>query len=149
MIVDQLENAERYYALHPAFAPAFDFLRQQYNNHLESGRHDTDDDGIYIMAVSGDGNGRNDIIMEAHQKFIDIHLTVEGLEEIGWKPRAQCEQRQTEYDAEGDCELFKDEPISFTALPPGTFAIYFPEDAHAPMTGQDEVRKLVAKVAVD
>ena len=149
MVVDHLENAERYYALHPAFSQAFDFLKQHYSSNLEPGRHEVDGDRVYMMSVSGNGNGHANFVMEAHQKYIDIHLTLEGLEEIGWKPRAHCKQRHSEYDAEGDCELFKDAPEWWTPLTAGTFAIYFPEDAHAPMAGQGAVRKIVAKVAVD
>jgi len=149
MVVDHLENAERYYTLHPAFADAFDFLRRHINSTLEPGRHEVDGDRIYMMSVKGGGHGHTDIVVESHQQYIDIHLTLEGLEEIGWLPHSHCADRQTEYDAAGDCELFKDQPISWTALPAGTFAIYFPEDAHAPMVGQGAVRKLVAKVAVN
>jgi biofilm protein TabA len=35
------------------------------------------------------------------------------------------------------------------ATPPGTFAIFFPEDAHAPMAGEGLIHKVVVKVAVD
>jgi len=149
MVVDHIENAERYYLLHPAFAEAFDFLRQHYSSDLQPGRHEVDGERIYMMSVRGNGQGHNETVMEAHRKYIDIHLTLEGIDEIGWKPRAHCAKRHTEYEAEGDCELFKDESEWWTPLPAGTFAIYFPEDAHAPMVGQGFVRKLVAKIAVD
>jgi len=34
----------------------------------------------------------------------------------------------------------------YFALTDGQFAIFFPEDVHAPMIGEDEIRKLVIKV---
>ncbi|HVF10394.1 MAG TPA: YhcH/YjgK/YiaL family protein, partial [Abditibacteriaceae bacterium] len=106
MVVAHLENTERYHTLHPAFAEALAFLKQHADSDLEPGRHEVDGERIYVMAVRGNGHGRAGIVMEAHRKYIDIHLTLGGLEEIGWKPRAHCTQRQAEYDAEDDCELF-------------------------------------------
>lgn len=147
MIIDRLENAPRYYALHPAFAEAFEYLRAL-TGPLEAGRHEIDGDRLFVMAANGTGRGRDDMLIEAHQKYIDIHFTIDGVEELGWKAIQRCEQRKTEYDEAGDCELFTDQPDSINVLPPGTFGIYFPEDAHAPMIGQGEVHKAVVKVAV-
>src|SRR5688572_23573717 len=147
MVIDRLENADRYTALHPAFTEAFEYLRGL-TGPLEPGRHEVDGERIFVMGPNGTGRGRDDMLMEAQQKYIDIHYTIEGTEELGWKAIQQCEHVKSEYEEVGDCILFTDQPESVNALPPGTFGIYFPEDVHAPMIGQGEVRKAVVKVAV-
>ncbi len=65
---------------------------------------------------------------------------------IGWKPRGACTQPKGEYNDEKDVLFFADAPDMHFQLRDGQFAIFFPEDVHAPMIGEDEIRKLVIKV---
>ncbi len=148
MIVDHLDNAERYLPLNPHFASAFRFLRRQKASQLEAGRHEIDGESVYALLNVASGRGHVPPV-EAHRRYIDIHFTLEGTDEIGWKPLGECLQRQTDFDAESDCEFFSDVPEVWVSLPVGCFAIVFPEDAHAPMAGQGNVRKFVMKVVVD
>jgi beta-galactosidase beta subunit len=39
--------------------------------------------------------------------------------------------------------------MTWVAVPPGSFAIFFPHDAHAPLGGEGRVKKAVVKVASD
>jgi len=41
-----------------------------------------------------------------------------------------------------------DAPDMFFGLTDGQFVIFFPEDVHAPMIGEDEIKKLVIKVKI-
>ena len=59
-----------------------------------------------------------------------------------------CQKPQGEYDAEKDIEFFEDVPDSYVTVLPGEFAVFFPEDAHAPLIGTGEVHKVVIKVPV-
>jgi len=52
------------------------------------------------------------------------------------------------HNSEKDAALFNDEPLIWCAVPSGAFAMFFPEDAHAPMVSDGEVHKLIVKVAV-
>lgn len=45
-----------------------------------------------------------------------------------------------------DIRFFDDEPETFYTLRPGQFTIFFPEDGHAPMIGEGNVRKIIVKV---
>ncbi|MBO4344254.1 MAG: YhcH/YjgK/YiaL family protein, partial [Victivallales bacterium] len=44
--------------------------------------------------------------------------------------------------------LFSDKPQSFFDVRPGCFAIFFPEDAHAPNIGTGVHKKVVVKIAM-
>jgi len=148
MIIDHLRNAARYCVLHPQFERAFAWLREHAANAAED-RHELDGERLFVMVSDGQGGGRAGKVLEAHRRYIDIHYTLSGTEEIGWKATAECAQRQTAYDADNDFELFSDAPASWSTLPPGVFAVCFPEDAHAPLAGTGAVRKCVVKIAVE
>jgi len=149
MILDHLANAGRYACLHPAFARAFEFLRRDDLSDLPAGRHEIDGDRLYAMVVQAPGKGRDEAKLEAHREYVDIQLSVAGTDVIGWKPTAGCRHPETEFNPETDLGLYSDDPDAWVAVPPNTFAILFPEDAHAPMGGSGSLHKVVVKVAVD
>jgi biofilm protein TabA len=92
------------------------------------------------------GRGHKGARLEAHRQYIDVQLTLEGIEEIGWSPLAAC--RPSVFDTAKDIGFFDDRPHVWLTLPPAHFAIFFPSDAHAPLGGMGKVRKAVVKVAV-
>jgi biofilm protein TabA len=53
------------------------------------------------------------------------------------------------YTAEREVMLFADRPETWFVVKPGSFTIFYPQDAHAPLAGSGETRKAVMKVAVD
>ena len=85
---------------------------------------------------------------ECHDKHIDIQLCLKGTEQIGWKPRQSCSQLKDEYNAEKDVTFYRDPPDIYFQLTDGQFAIFFPEDVHAPMIGEGEIKKIVIKVKI-
>ena len=87
--------------------------------------------------------------LECHRKYIDIQLVLEGVDEMGWKPLADCSEPVADYSAEKDIRFFRDAPASWIATPPGAFCIFFPEDAHAPLVASGNIRKVIFKIAVD
>ena len=83
---------------------------------------------------------------ECHNKNIDIQLCIRGVETIGWTPREKCVTPNGGYNEEKDVQLYFDSADTFFQLTNGQFAIFFPEDVHAPMIGEGEIKKLVIKV---
>ena len=53
------------------------------------------------------------------------------------------------YDSENDFELFHDTPTTYFSLTPGEFVVFLPQDAHAPLIGSGELRKIIFKIAID
>ncbi len=148
MILDRLENAFRYALLHPAFADAFEWLRQADPATLAAGKHEKDGDRLFFVTFQKEGRGREAVKLETHRKYIDIQYTAAGCDEIGWSPASECRHPVAPFDVEKDAGLFTDTPKSWSVVPAGTLAIYFPEDAHAPMAGRGMIRKIIAKVAL-
>jgi biofilm protein TabA len=157
MILDTLATADRYANLHPSFARAFAYLREANWTQLLSAvqaaeppstRHSIDGDRMYVSIDCLEGRGREGARLEAHRRYIDIQFTIDGDEEIGWKPLADCALTSIAYDQAKDVMFFRDRPDSWLSLPAGRFAIFFPDDAHAPLAGRGTLKKAIVKIAV-
>lgn len=148
MVIDVLSGAARYAHLHPAFSRAFQFLRETDLSSLVPGRHDIDGDAIYVSIDPVDGRGREAARLESHRAHIDIQLTLRGEEQIGWKPLVSCQAPDGEFDESRDVGFYRDRPDTWLVLRPGTFAIFFPEDAHAPLAGSGPLKKAIVKIRV-
>lgn len=151
MILDRLENADAYAVLHPLFAAAFAALRRlSAASDLSPGRRPLDavTPEAWVVVEIRHARGRAESPLEAHRRFIDIQLTVSGDEEIGWRPLAECVNPRGDFDAGRDIGFFADPPLVWLPVPAGYFAVFFPEDAHAPLAGRGALRKLIAKVPV-
>lgn len=147
MILDQLAAAPRYASLHPGFRAGFEFLRRPDLLDLETGRYELDGEAVFALVNRDPGRGRAGARLEAHRRYIDIQLLVDGSEEIGWRPLDQCRQVVEPYDDERDVAFFADEPCAWINLPVGSFMIFYPEDAHAPLAARGDNVKAVIKVA--
>jgi biofilm protein TabA len=147
MIFSALSQADRYAALHPLFRRAFDFIRDTDLHALAPGRYPVAGDDVIAIVEHVPGKARAQARLECHRKYIDIQLVLDGIDEMGWKPLADCLNPVSDYNAEKDIQFFHDAPASWVAVPPDHFCIFFPEDAHAPLVSVGQVRKVIFKVA--
>ncbi|MDP4261703.1 MAG: YhcH/YjgK/YiaL family protein [Bacteroidota bacterium] len=150
MIIDTIKNASRYYGVHPLFKGAFEYIRQTNLNGIEPGRYEIDGDKLKAIISNKKGMTAAESIakFECHDKHIDIQLCIKGAEQIGWKPREKCRMENGGYNTEKDVQLYSDAPDMYFQLADGQFAVFFPEDVHAPMIGTEEIKKLVIKVKI-
>ena len=149
MIIDTLNNASKYYSLHPSFAKAFEFLHQNYLATLPDGVLYTPEVQKVIVNTANGKTAETSLSkFECHDKNIDIQLCVKGLETIAWKPREKCVKPNGDYNPEKDVRFFSDAPDMYFKLTDGQFGIFFPEDVHAPMIGEGEIKKVVIKVKI-
>ena len=148
MIIDTLQNASRYFSVHPLFAKAFAYIQKTDLHTVEMGKYEIDGDNLKAAFSNKKGMtaAESTAKFECHNKHIDIQLCIHGVEQIGWKPREKCKTENGGYNAEKDVQLYSDAPDMYFQLTGGQFVIFFPEDVHAPMIGADEIKKLVIKV---
>ena len=149
MILSSIETSVRYAALHPLFAQAFDYIRNTDLFALAPGRYNIVGDDLIAIVEQVPGRTREMAKLEAHRRYIDIQLVLDGIDEMGWKPLADCYNPVSEHSEEKDIRFFHDAPASWIATSPDHFCIFFPEDAHAPLVSNGQVRKVIFKVAVD
>ena len=149
MIVDTIKNASKYFSVHPLFEKAFEFILKTDLENAADGRSDIGE-GLKVIFSNAPGKTREASLakFECHDKNIDIQLCINGIEMIGWKPREKCVTPNGDYNAEKDVRFFNDSPDTFFELMDGQFVIFFPEDVHAPMIGEGEIKKLVIKIKI-
>jgi biofilm protein TabA len=148
MILDSLSQADRYLGLHPLLPRAFEFLRGSDLMALPPGRHAIQGEQLFAIVEACTGRARMEAKLECHRRYIDIQLVLEGVDEMGWRPLAECMEPGTDYDAARDIRFFNDAPSSWIATPAGSFCLFFPDDAHAPLVSTGMIRKVVVKIAV-
>lgn len=149
MIVDSLQNAEKYFGMHPLFSKAFRFLAENDLMTLNEGTLELEE-GLKLIVSQKYGKTKEESLQkfECHDSNIDIQVCVRGNETIGWKPREKCIHPKNDYDAVKDVTFYNDEPDMYFQLNDGQFVIFYPEDVHAPMIGDSEIRKIVFKVKI-
>lgn len=148
MILAGLADADRYIALHPLFARAFEFLRNADLNALAPGKHDVQGEQLFVIVEACAGRTRAEAKLECHRRYIDIQLVLDGVDEMGWRPLDECVDPAMDYDAARDIRFFNDAPASWIATSAGSFCLFFPGDAHAPLVSTGLIRKVVMKIAV-
>ena len=150
MIVDHLHNAGKYKGLNPLFAKAFDYIASVDLSLLEVGKFEID--GTHLVGIVSDKNGvtaaESIAKFECHNAHIDIQVCIAGNETLGWKPRSTCIDQRGEYNPDKDVLFYNDSPDMFFGLRDNQFAIFYPEDVHAPMIGEGSIKKLVIKVKI-
>ncbi len=149
MIVDQLSNSHRYLSIHQGFAEAFEFLRNFNSDNFEYRRLPVNGTALMAIIEESGGRGHGGSRLEAHRNYIDIQFAVTGRDEIGWSPHSECRSVTQPYSQEQDVEFYSDTPSLWIPVPAGTFAIFFPEDAHAPLSGSELIRKIIMKVSLN
>lgn len=145
MVVASLNDFGTYLSLHPLFDRVDrELIVGDFNNMGE--RNPIEGDNLYSTTSFNRGRLSTEAKLEAHNKYIDIHVCLQGEETIGWQHRDKCTQPAGEYDPEHDIIFFNDEPDQYIKLKPNTFAIFYPTDCHAPLIGDGLIKKVVFKI---
>lgn len=148
MIFDKVENMGLYFNKLPQFAKVEQAYKSFCKSPIAEGRIDIDGDNLWCNVASYEINPENPLKYEAHREYADVQLMFDGAEAFGWANINDC--NITEDFKEGSDIAFMDcENGQFFNLRKGYFAVFFPEDAHAPCRKSDESKtahKLVFKV---
>jgi YhcH/YjgK/YiaL family protein len=148
MIIDRITNSHLYHNIHPRMKTAFDFLDQIDFSALNVGRIEIDGQNLYAMLQQYTSKPRQQGAWEAHRRYIDLQLVIQGAEKIGYANIGSLSQG--DYDADKDFMPLNGEGDFFT-LQAGDFALLFPQDAHMPGIAIDSpapVKKIVFKIIV-
>ncbi|MCM8530408.1 MAG: YhcH/YjgK/YiaL family protein [Lentisphaeraceae bacterium] len=146
MIFDSIENLEKYRGFHSGLDKAFDYMQENDLSALEQGMHEIEGRDIFVISALAEGKAVADGKLEAHKEYIDIQICLAGVDQIGWRPVSECKEIDTPYDADRDIMFFKERPDTLLNVRSGLFAVFFPEDAHAPEVGEGQLHKIIFKV---
>ena len=157
MIFDKLENLEKYKNAHPRFVKALPYIVELLGQNPENGKHfmpDADvENAVFVNIFDYDTKPMSDAIrMEAHRRYIDVQIMLEGEENMYVPATDELIPAQESDDAK-DIEFVKMPTADKTtklAVPKGYFAIFFANEPHAPSISMKDVpttaRKAVGKV---
>ena len=150
MILDRLENAAMYKSVSEEIALALDYLCRTDFSQVPVGRCDPDGDRIYALVQRYRTKPSAEAKWEAHRQYLDVQYIAEGSERMGHALLHNGLTIQQNYDAQRDFALYEADGDFFT-LHAGSFAIFAPQDVHAPGLALDgaestaEVCKVVVK----
>lgn len=149
MILDNIKNASLYYNLSERIQLGLKYLQETDLSKLEPGKYEIDGTNVYAAVSSYETRTMDLVKWEAHRKYIDIQYIIEGSEKMGYSYITEMNS-PTEYNEAKDV-LFYQGNGDFVTVRSGNFAIFFPEDVHAPNMAVDTpsaVKKVVVKVAL-
>ena len=146
MIIDTLDNLAKYEAVNPLFKDVVAFLKENDLNTLEAGKHVIKGSDLFVNITTAKGKAPDEAVMETHKIMIDIQIPLDGPETYGYTPL--CRLPEIPYNAEKDITKYPDIMAeSFIDCQPGMFAIFFPQDGHAPCISMaPEIKKAIFKV---
>lgn len=151
MILDIIENINKYSFLSDKFKKAIKFLEDNKVEEFPEGKYEIDGDNVFILIQEYTSRNEKENKWESHKKHIDIQYVLKGAETIGYKSVLELNLAE---------DLFKEKDIAFyeevenwtkLMLKAGDFAIFFPEDAHKPCCKSNEsesIKKAVIKLKI-
>lgn len=115
----------------------------------ELGVHKLKDYNFFVRAQYETKNYEESFI-EAHKKYIDIHLTLSGSEIIEVESIEKL-NIEKEYDKENDCLILSGKTPNKILLMEDDFLICYPQDAHRvgiKNLKKDKINKIVIKLLI-
>lgn len=146
MIIDTLDNLAKYETVNPLFKQVVDFIRQNPLETLELGKHPIEGQKLFVNIQTAKGRTPDEAVIETHRRMIDIQIPLDGSETYGYTPLSHLPEAP--YNAEKDITKYPDLMAeSFIECQPGMFAVFFPQDGHAPcITMSPEIKKAIFKL---
>jgi len=146
MIIDTIDNFGKYANINPLFKDVADFLANNDLNTIEAGKHPIVGERLFINATTAKGRQPDEAVIETHKRMIDIQIPLSTAETYGYTPL--CDLPAGEYNEAKDITKLPGLAAqSYVTCTPGMFAIFFPQDGHAPCISTDEeIKKVIFKV---
>ena len=148
MILDELKKAKRYAGIHAGVDKALEAMKQYTADNYPLGKVEIDGDNVFLLLNSYETRAKEEAKAEAHRKYIDVHIPLSSDEVIGYTPLTELPF--AEFVEADDAALY---PTSLQArdyfnVKREEFAIFFPQDGHAPAITDVPLKKIIVKVAM-
>lgn len=149
MIFGHIDTTDMEAIAHEGVRRAVAYAREHDLRALEPGRHDIDGDALFANVCAYDTRALEDCRFEAHRRYIDVQMVLEGEERIDVQFVGKLDAEP--FDEEADNMFLDGEAAASVVMTPGTFVACFPDDGHKPgiaVSGSVPVKKAVFKVLV-
>lgn len=153
MIFDKMDNISDYFEELPLLKKVEEFVVDFNHKKLADGTYEIDGKRVFAMIQSYRTKQQTqEMMFEAHKKYIDLQYIVNGIEKIRWAKLDKVDLVEERYSSGGDIAFYEGDAMFDFTLAKGTFLLLYPEDAHLPgLSAQKDinVRKIVFKIQVD
>lgn len=149
MIYGNINHEKTYSNIDKDLLTCFEFAKNNKLVEFEKGSHVIDGDDIFVNIVGYETCEKEDRFWEAHKKYIDVHLMLDGSERIDLNFIENLDQK--EYEEEGDFLPLEGDHSSYVELKKGDFLVCYPEDAHMTaikVNEKENIKKAIFKVIV-
>jgi len=150
MILDMVAHRGRCRGIGSGIERALEYLANTDFTALEDGKYEIEGDEIYALLLTYKTEAEEVRGFEVHRQYLDVQYILSGREFIYWAPLEEMTPAG-EYSEEKDIIFLSGDARARLQLTPGSFALFFPEDAHKPncaWDGPQQVRKAVVKVRI-
>ena len=146
MIIDTLQNLEKYLGLNPLFEVVAEYLKNHQLDSLETGKHPIVGEDVFVNIQQVKGKTVEEAVLETHKVMADIQIPISGDETFGYTPLSDLPE--VEFDEKKDIAKYPGiASQSYVTCRPGMFVIFFPQDGHAPcISDHSELKKAIFKV---
>ncbi len=149
MIVGNIQNLVEYPFLEEQIKACFDYARENDLLTYEKGSHTIDGEKLFVNIVEYMTTAAENRIWEAHKKYLDVHLLLDGKEQIDLNFIQNMDIG--EFVEKDDFLPIHGEKNHSVVLGKGDFLICYPSDGHRTAIAVDEpqiVKKAIFKVLV-
>ncbi len=152
MIIDCIQNRVFYRQLGSRVGEALEYLATTDFAKMPDGKYELDGTRMFAMVQRYRPKQLAEIIWESHREYIDVQYVVQGAERMGYVPLGERMTVKQDYNPQRDIVFYDVQGDLFT-VPERSFAVFAPQDVHAPGLAVDrpvsggEVLKVVVKVA--
>lgn len=147
MVVDTLDNLEKYVTLNPLFADIVKFIKEHDLAKLEAGKHLIKGNDLFVNITTATGKSPEEATFETHRRMLDIQIPLDNEEGYGYMPLKDLPEAA--YNEEKDVTKYPGvQSKTVVYCKPGEFAIFWPQDGHQPCIGTGSIHKAIFKAIV-
>ena len=146
MILDTLDKIAEYEYISPLMNKAIDFIKNTDFSTLEPGRITLQGDDLFVNVNIQEAQTREQSVIEAHRKYIDIQIPISSDEEMGFISGSFLPPASVPYSSEKDVAFYSGMCDTYLNVRKGMFTIFFPGEGHAPSITENGIRKLIIKM---
>ena len=146
MIIDKFDNIRFYSCMLNNLENGLQAVEALRNP--ESGKYEFD--GGFFMVQKGDTKPMAEGTFEAHRKYVDVQIVLEGSEEMAWADLEDLRE-EGEYDGDKDKAAYTGSEENTMKITAGMCYIAFPHDGHKAVrhtAEQQSYTKIVMKLPV-
>ena len=149
MIFGNIKDKERYSFIDERILECFKYSLENDLKTFNTGSHEINGDDVFVNIVSYNTVDKEERFWEAHRKYIDVHLMLDGREKISLNHIDNLEQN--EYEEDGDFLPLNGDESASVILEKCDFLICYPEDAHMTairVDASENIKKAIFKVKI-